>query len=391
MLPSTDFLRSVLRELRILFQDMMTSPNSFVTPGRELARLTLISPSNEAAIRRRSTISASQPAAIGEINGLPILGPLGPPQTATADNEPKDLVPLGVERFQRSATSDGDSEATLVADGPKNVAPLAKSDDKENEAPSADTVMTDAQSEPTSKAAEELSPSSQPPAAEQIPALPDQPPPVPPRPTPQLDPQQQLIEEVEIGAQQDVTEVINNVLFQSQCAIRPTSIATDGEQVDLVKDLFYGQTRSYILSGENTRSKEERWCDIKVDVATGSRDIYAAIDGAFDIQNVNVENTVAEQFGAISKLPPVLQIQVQRVQFDPTTKRSFKSTHHLDLKETIYLDRYMDTPAQSEIMQRRQQCWQWKSKLKELEARREQLLRKNVRIPIPQRRTKTCL
>jgi ubiquitin carboxyl-terminal hydrolase 25/28 len=44
-----------------------------------------------------------------------------------------------------------------------------------------------------------------------------------------------LIEEVEIGAQQDVTEVINNVLFQSQCAIRPLRIDSDGEQVDLIK------------------------------------------------------------------------------------------------------------------------------------------------------------
>jgi ubiquitin carboxyl-terminal hydrolase 25/28 len=34
----------------------------------------------------------------------------------------------------------------------------------------------------------------------------------------------QLKEEVEIGAQQDVTEVINNVLFQSQCAIQPREI-----------------------------------------------------------------------------------------------------------------------------------------------------------------------
>lgn len=126
------------------------------------------------------------------------------------------------------------------------------------------------------------------------------------------------------------------------------------------------------------RSKEELWCDIKVDVASGSRDIYAAIDGAFDAQKVHVDGEIAEQFGSISKLPPILQIQVQRVQFDPVKKTSYKSTHHLELKETIYLDRYMDT-QQEELMNRRRQCWAWKDTLRVLEARREELLRKEVR------------
>ncbi|PWY88489.1 ubiquitin carboxyl-terminal hydrolase [Aspergillus heteromorphus CBS 117.55] len=359
-----------LRELRTLFSDMITSSSSCVTPGQELARLTLISPSNEAAIRRRSTISTNRPAgALGEINGAPVLGPLGPPQPIP-ETEPEDTAGVEIEASKRSTTSEVDSEATLVSDSVKHDTKPSHIEGKENEPP-LDSVMVDAQNETGSEAVEEP-PKDTAPLDQAEPN--NQPPPVPPRPTPQIDPQRQLIEEVEIGAQQDVTEVINNVLFQSQCAIRPISHAADGEQVDQVKDLFYGQTRSYIASDKGIRSKEEWWCDIKVDVATGPRDIYAAIDGAFDVQKVNVENSVAEQYGAISKLPPVLQIQVQRVQFDPMTKRSFKSTHHLGLKETIYLDRYMDT-QQPEFVSRRQQCWQWKNSLKDLEARRAELLR----------------
>lgn len=141
--------------------------------------------------------------------------------------------------------------------------------------------------------------------------------------------------------------------------------------------LFYGQTRSYISTEKGTRSKDERWCDIKVDVAHGSRNIYDAIDGAFDIQKISVENSVAEQFASISQLPPVLQIQVQRVQFDPVKKCSFKSTNHLGLLETIYMDRYMDT-KNPDVVDRRNQCWEWKASLKRLEARREELLRTKV-------------
>jgi ubiquitin carboxyl-terminal hydrolase 25/28 len=140
--------------------------------------------------------------------------------------------------------------------------------------------------------------------------------------------------------------------------------------------LFYGKTISYITAERGVRSKEELWSDIKVDVATGSRDIYAAIDGAFDMQQVYVDGEMVEQFGSISKLPPVLQIQVQRVQFDPVKKTSFKSTHHLELRETIYLDRYMDT-QQQELLNRRRQCWEWKDKLRSLEARKAELLRLN--------------
>lgn len=141
--------------------------------------------------------------------------------------------------------------------------------------------------------------------------------------------------------------------------------------------MFYGQTRSYISTEDSTRSKDERWCDIKVDVAHGSRDIYDAIDGAFDVQKISVEGSVAEQYGSIRQIPPVLQVQVQRVQFDPVKKTSFKSTNHLELLETIYMDRYMDT-NNPDVVNRRNQCWEWKASLKVLEAKREALLRTTV-------------
>jgi ubiquitin carboxyl-terminal hydrolase 25/28 len=130
-------------------------------------------------------------------------------------------------------SSDQDSEVTLVSEIVKrdNVSP-PQSDDKENEQPQTDTVMADVQNGSISAPSEV--PKAPGPIALAGPA--NEPPPVPPRPMPQVDPQRQLIEEVEIGAQQDVTEVINNVLFQSQCAIRPISIAQDGEQLDQVKE-----------------------------------------------------------------------------------------------------------------------------------------------------------
>ncbi|KAJ5168059.1 uncharacterized protein N7482_003653 [Penicillium canariense] len=335
-----------LGELRGLFQSMITSTQS--------------SPGGEAAIRRRSTISKSH--SLGDIEGKPILGPLGPPQPiAEEPNEERAAPENEASLVKGSNASDMGSDATLVSENITSLEPALSAENKENgdwgvgplSSPASESYGGVFHSEP-----------------------PSLPPPIPPRPTSEADRQKQLIEEVEIGAQQDVTEVINNVLFQSQCAIKPRKIDNDGEQVDQIKDLFYGRTRSYITTEGGTRSKEERWCDIKVNVAGGSRDIYAAIDGAFDAQKISVENAEAEQYGAITSLPPILQVQVQRVQFDAVKKSSFKSTHHLDLLQTIYLDRYMDT-TKPEIVNRRRECWEWKNTLKSLEARRAELLRKH--------------
>lgn len=200
---------------------MITSSQPSVNPGQELARLTLISPGGEDAIRRRSTISKTQ--GLGEINGAPVLGPLGPPQ-AIAEQQSEQTAasdPGKSETVKDPNVSDAESEATLVSEGDGS-GPSQKKEDQ-------------AQHETESTASKDFSPRPDPP---------NRPPPVPPRPTPEadsrpapeVDRQKQLIEDVEIGAQQDVTEVINNVLFQSQCAIKPRDIANDGEQVDQIKE-----------------------------------------------------------------------------------------------------------------------------------------------------------
>lgn len=218
---------------------MITCPGSYVVPGQELARLTLISPSNEAAIRRRSTISAVRPSSLGEINGMPVVGPLGPPQTPTVENETKELNENTPPAGPRP-TSEGGSDATLVSDTAKpDTSSTTPTENKENTPATTDVSMTDAGNETaTPEATVGNDDDAASPKQQETTPVPDsnQPPPVPPRPVPQIDQKKQLIDEVEIGAQQDVTEVINNVLFQSQCAIRPIGIAPDGEQLDQIKE-----------------------------------------------------------------------------------------------------------------------------------------------------------
>ena len=409
----------VVYELQKLFQSMITIPDDKVTPEQELARLTLISASGEENIRRKSILSTHRPS-LGDIDGQPVLGPLpaSPDVVASMDTV---MFTNGISNSDSCAThprseEDVSSDDTLVetpalggkADNDlmildsveKEQAQVQLEDDKENSAPATVDLTRLQTPDKTLEPEIEWSPSltnteerphgqlrqvdsGQSPYGQTrqtvtaFPAPPNRPPPVPPRNKPD-ESKRAIQQEVEIGAQQDVTEVIANVLFQLQCAIRPENIDEFGEQIDQIKTLFFAKQKSYITNDRGeVRSNEEFVSDIKVDVASGPRDIYAALDGAFDVQEVEVGGSLEPQYAAISQLPPVLQILVQRAQFDPETKRPFKSNNHLELKETIYMDRYMDT-SDVNLAQRRQACWAWKKDLANLEARRMDLTKTEV-------------
>lgn len=384
---------------------MITANKAHVTPEQELARLTLISSTTEEHIRRQSILSGHRPS-LGEIGGRPVLGPLLPSgsMSAESDHDMGSLKPGESDKQDTPAAveMDGSSDVTLVEPSANEEPDLIMLDtenteqqqqileDKENLAPSKSVVampiMAENPSQPLTEASPSrsngiqmlLNPLEQGKCSQDDGTLPanaqppNRPPPVPPRPKPE-ESKKSILEEVEIGAQQDVTEVIQNVLFQLQCAIEAEAVDETGEQLDLIKHLFFGKQKSYTTDREGSiRTKEEYISDIKVDVASGPRDIYAALDAAYDVQEVEVGGNFEPQYTSISQLPPVLQIHVQRAQFDQEKKSSFKSNHHLELKETIYMDRYIDS-ADADLLERRRACWDWKKRVAEIEARKAEL------------------
>ncbi len=421
---------------------MISASNAQVTPEQELARLTLISSITEEQIRRQSVLSGHRPS-LGEIDGRPLHGPLPPALENEAEMKkggqdhtsqglawsievsseirdsivtsqtslPPDSLPPSIETAEAEAQHNGDigsydddsSDATLVVGDDGDQIMLDHDDkaqqkqileDKENLPPNKTDSVRSITPEPQLQPLGESSPSrlnEQPQlsaankdivqnqedaATIQNAGPPSRPPPFPPRPQPEED----KMADVEIGAQQDVTEVIANVLFQLQCAIKAESFDESGEQIDQIKNLFFAKQKSYMTNNQGLiRTKEDFISDIKIDVASGPRDIYAALDGAYDVQQVEYGGVYEPQYAAISQLPPVLQILVQRAQFDPEKKSSFKSNHHLELKETIYMDRYLDTDDE-DLMQRREECWRWKSKLAQLQARKLELTEIDVSV-----------
>ncbi|KAI9651675.1 MAG: ubiquitin-specific protease ubp2 [Trizodia sp. TS-e1964] len=407
-------------ELQKLFRNLITTNKSSITPDHELARLTLISSTNEEHYRRMSLTSPPWRGSLGEMNFSPVYGPAGPPRlglTQPESTEPDlalpDLMMIDpdeyLENTEQAVPQDNESDSTLVDENlpfTDNNNPflnqpdggVAFNEDKENCPPenrkfskrgAADLLSIlsqarlNAQNSTVRQSVEaelmdtEISDGA-PPSPPSSP--PDRPPPIPPRP---IITKKKVQEELELGAQQDVTEVIANVLFQIECAIKPLAIDPTGEQVDLIKELFYGKTNAYINKDGTIRQKQEFFSDIKVDVASGPRDIYNALDGYFDMQKVDVEGTLSPQWHSITRLPPILQIQVQRVQFDSDTKTSYKSESHLNLREILYMDRYMDSAHDSPLMQKRIDTWKWKEELQACEDKMSELMNKDIGLLAP--------
>ena len=413
-----------VQELRKLFQSMITSPSAQVKPAMELARLALFGAST-ADYERRQSIRSSHRPSLGEIDGRPVLGPTGPP-LSTSPLSPRRSAPIpepiaeidenrDVEMTEEAGNSDVDStkaetagseksDNTLIGDDEVDTA--AKStwqvqaggafdkqkqaiEDKENSPftqvsnsslpndhaplPLGETSASKMNMQPTETEPPTVKTSEKDDTNMIVPmAPPSRPPPVPPRRN-QPEEGPSIQEQIRIGAQQDVTEVIGNILFQLECAIKPQSIDKKGEQLDQIKDLFYGIMNTYMTNREGaTRTNDEYFSDIKINVVSGPRDIYAALDETFDVQEVEIGGGVEPQYSTISRLPPVLSFHVQRAQYDIVKSQSFKSANHLDLKDTIYMDRYVDK-VDDEIRAKREQCWTWKKDIATLEASKKDL------------------
>jgi ubiquitin carboxyl-terminal hydrolase 25/28 len=366
-------------ELHSLFENLKTASTRSIKPTKELAELTIFSSEAEATYRRASISSPHGPPNLVSLLDAPVFGPEGPPPAMPSRQS---LVPVeedieivdrpGDKNLENGSDS---SEATLV-DEP--LASYNETDGKGEMSQDKATGTTDEQDDIVMVNGDNLNTES-----DIIPSAPEKPPPVPPRNKSGLVIQTTESKKVTLddelwkfGSQQDVTEVIGNVTFRMMCAIKPTSIdQSTGEQHDNVRDTFYGNNAVYLEKAEKLERKVESWATLMVYPSkTGPRDIYEALDVVFDEQKVEVDNKITPQYASIDKLPPMVQIQIQRTDFDQILKTPIKNRNAVLFPETLYLDRYMDSKdPDSPLMRRRRDTWRWKSQLRTLEARQAAL------------------
>ncbi|EGX46809.1 hypothetical protein AOL_s00097g235 [Orbilia oligospora ATCC 24927] len=409
--------------LKGLFREMVTSKQTYVRPEKEISELALNSANHEVSARKRSV-------AFNDERPAGFIGPMLPPGTVIENEEPLAFsmdIDEKPPRLRVTNADDQSSDITLVGEnqeppayedqgyivvdgqpgapdpsgdikgkgkqieeeepGPKIHAPkpipgrgisaldaMNLDDDSDSAVPLLQREVED----------ESMEDAPMPPTAPEkggmrvIPPIPDRPPPIPPRPKEKTAVSASAVsapQSFEFGRQQDVTECIENVMFQLEAALKAEGTEPDGEQLDIIKTLFYGKTRQTLefSAPAETRDKEERFANLMIDVGEVGRDIYTAMDGHFDASVVELEGKLARRYLSITALPSILQIQIQRVQFNRATKSSYKSNAPLTFGERIFLDRYMASGDDKGLMARREQSWKWKAELEKLEKRKTEL------------------
>ncbi|RMZ91876.1 hypothetical protein DV736_g914, partial [Chaetothyriales sp. CBS 134916] len=360
-----------------LFQGMIQTPKSAIRPEKELAKLTLETDNAKEKLRRRSTLAGERPN-LDHLETQPIDDLQMPERKvngilqsnvlheATLVSKPGSMTTpvteadtLSANEYRTLLDNKENQSPTMLEESPKrggsnssHPAPLAPT------SPSKINVQAGALAQEES---DELEPLPQPIYA----PPPGKPPPVPPRKL--VEPTTDILEEY--ARQQDVTEVLSHCLFQLSGAIRPTGVDPSGEQEDEIHDMFFGQNVSHTVP-EKEPPKAVQFYSIITRVANRPKDVYDAIDTEYDLSE---REGGSQAFVSVSRLPPVISILLDRVAWDSDLKRPIKLNHHVEIPERIFLDRYLEAPADSDLFERRKQAWAWKRELIKLDKRRKVL------------------
>ncbi|KAK7686516.1 hypothetical protein QCA50_010114 [Cerrena zonata] len=267
---------------------------------------------------------------------------------------------------ERTGTdSSNDTDATLVEDAPPRIherppTPIAQS-------PISETVLGDSEkvkekepyvvvSKPPSPPRERSAPPEA--GSSKLAPLPDvldvemqdlsaKPPPLPPRKPREVDDSVMMF-----GRQHDVSECMDNCMFQIETALLDFQDKTGSEddKTSIVKRLFYGKKRQRLTDlgpGTDRRhqssihEKEDLFSHLHVNVSEEGYDLYDGLSRYFD-DIVEFEGVKKRMDVSLIDLPPILQIQLQRAQFDRETQQAYKSQAYVKFGETLYLDRFLD-------------------------------------------------
>lgn len=166
--------------------------------------------------------------------------------------------------------------------------------------------------------------------------------------------------------QQDVEEVMGNIISRLQAAIRPSFVDdATGIQMETIMKTFFVTTINYTKKfDENVYQKEisfDRFITAFPSPQGGTCSLYDALGRNFDQQAI--EGSKQSRYTAIKTLPPVLHVLIQRSQ-----SVNGKNDNPVEIPETLYLDRYMDAPHNSQTFRDREKTWAMANRISEIKA-----------------------
>jgi ubiquitin carboxyl-terminal hydrolase 25/28 len=167
--------------------------------------------------------------------------------------------------------------------------------------------------------------------------------------------------------QQDVEEVMGSILNRLQAAIRPSSVdESTGIQLEKIMETFFVTTINYTKKFDDTVYQKEISFDRSITAfpaPQGTCSLYDALGRNFDQQII--EESKLSRYTSIQTLPPVLHVLIQRSQ-----SMGNKNGNPVEIPETLYLDRYMDAPHDSQTFQDRVKGWANASRISDIQAHR---------------------
>ncbi|KPI35647.1 Ubiquitin carboxyl-terminal hydrolase 2 [Cyphellophora attinorum] len=389
-----------------LFQGMIQTPKSTIRPEKELARLTLETEKAKEALRRRSTIKTDRPDlsnlvtppvpalnASEESSAVPREEREGAPPPKMPEASDVSMGDSTLSDIVQTPPSSNSSEATLVSRPttpdsfvvePESIEKQSELlNNKENFSPTK-TDISPKHGDVEMVHPEPLRPQSPSKVNAQAGDLaqheenvqepmqfappPGKPPPVPPRRP--LEPKTDTLEEY--ARQQDVNEVLGHCLFQFSYAIQGTGTEASGEQKDKVHDMFFGQyARHTVRENEQKESVVvEPFNAALARISHKPKDVYEALEYEYDLAE---REGASKEYTSITRLPPVFSILLSRLVWDKDAQRAVKLDDHVELPETIFLDRFLEAEPDSDLMQRRRRAWSMKEELILLKQRRSHL------------------
>jgi hypothetical protein len=164
--------------------------------------------------------------------------------------------------------------------------------------------------------------------------------------------------------QEDVGDAFLQATELIKEAFPPTVKDGSGpDHINLIEQLFEGQSLQYTQKGENLEPPvSDIFKEIRAFPSTaGPRNIYEALDVGLDAEDFMIGETPARRYSSLTKLPPVLMINIQRTAYE-NSGRNTKNSQVVDFPLTIFLDRYMESDA---VLVRRREAWKWKIELQE--------------------------
>lgn len=192
--------------------------------------------------------------------------------------------------------------------------------------------------------------------------------------------QESLDVSIEVGRQQDVTECMLNYMDQLEKAVVLNN-KVQGDQFKSMSELFNGSIVEGFrdILNEKIHGKqnlEEEFTSILISLHDKPKTLHDALDHFF---NNDEEVMELKEFGQVKKqsrlkkLPDILQIQIQRVEFNKEILQPIKNNFQMEYPETLYVDRYVDGVVDDEV---NSQYKKYQDELKKCEEKRRILRKK---------------